>query len=344
MDREIRWDKIFTKKGDKYRRDFAILYWYLLKKPDYTYNIAGELEKIGGIDVPASLTDSSNLTPVIKEMCKKGLIEQYETIEVKNKERKYYRVLPEILMFPYHLELSEEELEQIKESVEGDKDIYERIKMSKKSDDKLTISEDYIFRIYNSFGKRGLFLNYISTVENRSRRLFDHETHTYNLEDFIPLLKAIPYFSVSIDKWMKNMDTKEKQNYISLLDLVLSAFEELDMFLTKFLLERPLDAKANRSFHKACQNILDSQTRRFIYEQIALIEENKIENVKVYCTDCFLPEGYEFKFIKKLDENKICEFFKKELFDRDITKFDMTLMEQLLALIIDYKRLNEMIF
>lgn len=180
MAKEVRWDKVFKGSTDKYERMLTILYWYLLKKPDYNYNIAKGLEKISEnkssnseIKFPKSLTGGSNLTPILKEMCKKGLIEQYEKTIVKNKERHYYRISPEFLIFPYHLEFTEEELEKINEEVEKQKEMCEKTKRSKKSGDGILYGEDYICDTYNCFGKRGLFLEYISY--ERSSSIFDRK-------------------------------------------------------------------------------------------------------------------------------------------------------------------------
>jgi len=268
MIKESRWDKILTKKGKKgerHRRDFVILYWYLLNKPDYNYNIAKTLEKIRGIDIPSSLTRESNLTPIVKKMCEKGLIEQYKTTEVKGRRRHMYKVLPELLVYPEHLEYSKEELEQIEERIKRDRNVYEKTKFPENLDYE-TLRKRHI---YKTFGKRGLFVYYLSTFKKRNTPSpYYHIGDIINihLEHYLTILEALSFFSVPIEKWMKNIDTKKKQNYIFLLKFFKDALSELQMLLNKYYPEQ--------QYH-----------------------------------DVTTMENHKFRFIKELDKNKAYEFF-----------------------------------
>ena len=262
MIKEKRWDKIFTKKGkkgEKYRRDYVILYWYLLNKPDYAYSIAKELEKIKGVDIPNSLFHDSNVRTILKKMCKIGLIEQYETIKEDKRERKKYRVLPDFLLYPS--------------------------------------------------------LDYLSCYPER----------------YTPVLEAISYFSLPMNQWMGNMDIKKKQNYIYLLELIKNAIYELNLYLNKFLVSH-MDPEGERIFHKMFQKRSDPVARKRFYETVAL-RRRDIGKIDVIRKDyeTIPKENYEFKFIKELDENKIYEFF-----DRDMPELDLSSLISHLERVIQY--------
>lgn len=134
-----------------------------------------------------------------------------------------------------------------------------------------------------------------------------------------------------MEQWMRNM-TKKQQNYISLLGLVRSALEELDEFLARFIFKN-LKPELDKEYKNYPNSIL-----RDIYES-AVTTGYELEGVKIYCEN--FPKEHKIKYIKELDENKVREFFKKELFDNNITEFSPSfLIDELLMLMLEYERLN----
>lgn len=99
------------------RREYVILFLYLLHHPDYPYNIAKAFDgvikgKRQNKSFPRSLTRGSRVAALLREMEKARVVESHKEIAGK-KERIYYNIVPAVLSQEAKINLTEKDEEEI---------------------------------------------------------------------------------------------------------------------------------------------------------------------------------------------------------------------------------------